>query len=713
VRLFFYSFLLFFSLKIFAQEKVIPVIIDGDQVSYSQDEQKVLAKGNVIIKHEDTVIRCDQASYEVEANKAYLEGNVEIIREKEIITGRKVIYNFGDKTAQIEKMRAQSPPFYGEAREGEKISDNEYLFKDGYITTCDLKKPHYRIKARRITIYPGERVVAKNVFVLVSNIPVFYTPYYSQSLKDQFVELSVGKNKEWGYHVLSRWRYHLNQENKGRVYLDLYEERGKGIGVVHKTESENIGDVLFKYYFIQDKLYEVDKRNSFFEFYSEREDIASKYLEDDRYRLQLYYEGRPFPELSIKSEFHKFSDQYFTKDFFYREYEIESSPSSYLLLERSFSNSSLSLIVRKRANHFFSETERFPEVEYNFYRQKLGLANLYLESKSSFSNLITKTANSHVDNDVVRGYSHNVFSYPTSIKWLQINPYVGAYTAFYSKKSSGDENVFRFAHESGVSFSTKLYKYFDVDFNLFGERIKKMRHVLTPTLSYSYMHSPTIPNSQIFQIDDIDSLERANSASFKLENRLQVKSKESKWDPLYFAPQVNYQINEEGKGSYFSSIDTELEFYPKKGVALGVTSKYNVPIRRFTEFNADITFKELTQEPSDKESLSAWGPNYLSLGHSYTRQESSQGTLDLSYKLTPKIYFKNYLRYEYNTGDFKEQKYALRLDLHCWWLDLGLDIDNQRPDKEFTFWVVFKLKAFPEKIHFGYDHTYKGMGDRI
>jgi len=692
----FISFLLIpICLNIFAQEKIIPIIIDGDEVSYLREEQKVTAKGNVVMKYKGIILNCDEAIYDAITNQAFVTGNVKISSEEGIITAVSGIYDFNNKTAEIKDIRVESPPIYGEAQDGKKISDQEYKLENGYVTTCDLEKPHYRLTSKSITIYPKVKIVGKNMLLRIGNTPVFYIPYYSHSLKDKSfpVELSPGKNKDWGYYVLTRWRYYLNEENRGKVHLDWYEQRGLGAGITHKAKTTKFGEGLLNYYFIDDELYQLEKRDELFDKYSERSSISSKYLENNRYKGQFSYSWQPNPNLSINSEFHKFSDEHFMKDYFYREYEIEPHPLSYTLADYAFSNSSFSLLTQKRANHFFEEIEYLPKLEYNFYRQNISKFPLFFESKTFVSNTTKKFANSSLDDDAARMHSHNVFSYQTRVAWLSLSPYTGIYSTFYSKNIFGDEDVWRQAPEAGISLSTKLYKIFPQSFTLFGENIGQMRHVVTPSISYSYIHEPTVSKLQLFQFDEADDLERKESLIFKLENKLQAKNEKRTWDFLYFSPYVEYKINQEGKGSFFDNVKADLEFFPKEGLSLTADSNYDYLDRAFKEVNMDLGIRDVIEEKYS-----------VLFGHRYARDESSQSTLSLSYQLTPRLRLSNYLRYEYRTGDFKEQQYALRVDLHCWWMDLGLDVDK---DSNFTIWVIFRLKAFPE-IHMGFDHTYHG-----
>ncbi|UCC95537.1 MAG: LPS assembly protein LptD, partial [Candidatus Omnitrophota bacterium] len=540
-----------------------------------------------------------------------------------------------------------------------------------------------------------ERIVAKNMILKAGQIPVLYIPYFSQSLKDKSfpIELIPGKNSEWGYHVLGRWRYNLNEEHKGKIHFDWYEKRGRAGGLTHKMESSQFGEGLFNYYYIDDELYSLEEREELFDEYPERSAIDAKYLEDDRYKAQFSYHWQPTPHLSVTSEFNKFSDENFMKDFFEREYEIEPHPLSYTLIDYSFERSSLSLLTQKRANRFFTETEYLPQLEYDFYSQPLFDSPLYFESQSKIGNLTRQFERSSLDYDAVRVYSHNVLSYPKRIAWLHLTPYVGSFSTFYSKNFFGDENISREALEAGISMSTKIYKMCEGGFSIFGEEIDKMRHVITPQLDYAYIHDPTVSGDNLFRFDESDELVREERITFALTNKLEAKNENRVWDFVYFSPSVEYRINREGEGSFFDNIKAELEFYPRESFSLTSDTEYDVVDRAFKEANVDFTWRDTE---ADKYSIS--------FGHRYARDDSSQSTFQGSYQLTSKLQLRNYLRYEYKTGEFQEQEYSLRTDLHCWWMDVGVNIDE---GKDFTFWVIFRLKSFPD-VHVGFDRTFSG-----
>ena len=60
-------------------------------------------------------------------------------------------YNFETKKGTILGGYVSSPPFYGKAGELDKIENkDQYKLDEGYVTTCDLEKPHYRVRAKHL-----------------------------------------------------------------------------------------------------------------------------------------------------------------------------------------------------------------------------------------------------------------------------------------------------------------------------------------------------------------------------------------------------------------------------------------------------------------------------------------------------------------------------------------------------------------------------------
>lgn len=695
----------------FCEGETMPVVLDGDEITYLQEEGKMAAKGNVEIKSEAEQLFCEDITYDSNANIAFIKGDAKIIRDDSVIYGRDVVYDFTTHNATMEDIRVQNPPFYGISTHGSKIEAEKYVLDRGYMTTCDLDNPHYRMTSKEITIYPEDRIVAKHVIFKTGDLPFFYLPYLSQSLKDEHFMTNVvpGKSDELGVYLLTRWRYTIDRQNRGNIFTDWYNRRGLGWGVTHKMENTDFGEGIFKYYSIRDNLYKLEEQYALSEVYPSRSGLAPKFLDDDRYKVQLAYQGSPISGLSITTEVNKFSDQYFLKDFFELEYKENSSPPSFILANYGLPGSSLALRTEGRVNRYLGGTEYLPQLEWDYYKKNIGQSKFYFESIDKLGNLNKAVANSGESDRIIRFHSKNNLSYNNRIKWLRMNPSFGVTSNFYSENAIGDDNLWQVGPKLDTVLSTKIYKYFlDQNWSLFGEKIDEMRHIITPDVTYNYNFEPTLFNGDsIISFDGDDSLSRSESVVFTLANKLQLRNKQRTWDFIYFSPAVTYLINPEGGESRFTTLTADFEVYPRENLSLTSDSSYDFNSGKVTSINFDLTFRGKMKvfeagEEVEKDKYS------FTYGHRYSNEVSTQGTMDFSYQLTPKLQFRNYIRYEYTTDTIEELRYKIRTDLHCWWMDIG--VGRQRRDegsKDNTIWVEFTLKAFPD-VGFEFDQTREG-----
>ena len=328
---------------------------------------------------------------------------------------------------------------------------------------------------------------------------------------------------------------------------------------------------------------------------------------------------------------------------------------------------------------------------YDFYRQNVLMDNLYLESKNEITNLNLKYAYSDADHDTNRISMQDKLSYAQKIGSVELVPYAGVAVVYYSDNNSGLDDFVRAAPLAGVTLSTKLYKTFNTDFKLFGRQVDKMRHIITPLIEYSYQDSSNISTSKLWQYDGIDALDRQNKITFSLDNKLQAKNGADTWDMFYFSPYIDYLISDKANGDTFNESGAKLEFYPVSGISFTAKSSYDMIQDRFNEINADFTFTDPVKS------------NYsFSIGERYLAKDSSLGVAGFMFKFSPRFQLNADFAYDYRDNDIQSRSCTLRTDLHCWWFDTGVRVDDK---DEFTIWFAFTLKAFPG-VHFGSERSY-------
>jgi LPS-assembly protein len=672
-----------------------PIILNGDTVEYSTDQKEATATGNVSVIYKGSILTCEKLTVNTQTKDALAEGNTRLDDERGTLQGPKMTYNFETKTGNLIDSQFRANPYFGRAKKVKKVSDIEFIGTDTYLTTCNLDRPHYRFGTGTLDFLRGDKVVARNVLFYIGRLPIFYLPYFKHSLKDPTMHVQVipGKRKEWGYYVLSAWRYNLTRYVTGRVYLDYRQKLGlsQGFGANYNTRKFGKGD--FKFYYTNEKTKEFGEQQREFE----------------RYLVRLRHAWKIDPRTNLISEYYKIRDtkrqmgtQFnFLKDYFYREYERDVQPRSYILFNHAFNYASLSAFMQKRVNRWYSHSfkvpdDKLPEITFDLPDYKLGETGFYWKSTSIFSNLANKyTAPSDVHEQVLRFDTYNQLSLPFRALMLSLRPYAGSRETYYSKDNQGRGLGPRTAFYSGIDLGTKFYRVFDVRSNFLGLDLNGIRHIITPNVYYAYIHTPTVPQSKLQVFDDIDTLGPSNKVTLELVNKFQTKRGTSQASVDFATVKVStdYLFKPKGgTGSAFQDILYDLELAPYSWLRFNADGSYDHFQNSFKQINLDLT-------------ASFGNERYFGIGHRLERKAGKELTSEFGWRFNPKWKFKIYERYQFASvkgKGLKEQEYTLSRDFHCWTMDFTYNIDKE---KGHTIWWAARLKAFPE-TEFKLDQSY-------
>ncbi|MBP7216582.1 MAG: LPS-assembly protein LptD [Candidatus Omnitrophica bacterium] len=679
-----------------------PIVVNGDTVEYSADNKDVVALGNVKVEYKGSTLTCDKLTVNTQTKEGVAEGNVRLDDQKGIIEGSTITYNFQNKTGTIIDAGFRANPYFGRAKKVQKLSDTQFTASDGYFTSCNLDHPHFRFDAKSINMFPNDKVQTRSDTLRIGNIPILYLPWFNRSLKDNMMHVQVipGKRKEWGYFALGSWRYNLNEYVDGRVYLDYRERLGfaQGIGANYDTRKAGKGDVKFYYTREDDQDAPVGISKDF-----------------TRHLVRWRHSWNIDPSTSLISQLYKItdnkrkylSDANFLKTYFYREFEKDSQPLSYVSFSRRFRNSSLDVTFQKRVNQWFDQLDRLPEARFTLPSLQLGSSRLYLAditTLSHFDKRGTLELPSTNEVDMTRFDTYNKLSLPMRVMVFNFTPFVANRSTVYDKDNRDNNLPYRAIFYSGADVSTKFYRVFDVQSDFLGLNLNGLRHVVTPSVGYAFNHEPTISRDQLKQIDEIDALTRSNAVSLQLENKLQTKHAGQSVDLVDILLKTNYIIKPkygETDGSSFSDflVDLELTPYSWLRVDADATFKHSggrshPSYNRFITANYDINFN-FGKDRS------------IGAGQRYERKGSNEVTANLTWRFNPKWKLGIYERYNLHRSllvksGLLEQQYTITRDLHCAEMDLSYNIDR---DEGHTVWVIFRLKAFPG-MELGFDQSY-------
>ena len=701
ILIFFIMFLSIFTLPLHAEENAeeakeaaMPIVVNGDKVQFDHANKTVTGTGNVSITYKDIKITSEKIIVNIDKKEGVAEGNVTLYQAGNVFRADKVLYDFEQKTGQLIHGDMKMPPWYGEAESIDKIDDKLFKLNRSYVTTCDFEEPHYRIEAKTIKVYLNDRVTAWHVFFYVKNTPVMYVPYYNHPLKDNLPQVNIvpGHNDEWGAYLLSAWRYYFHPDSKGHLHLDWRSKRGIAEGFDYKYGLRKFGKGYSRFYYIHDE-------------------EPGTGIPDDRWRVQLRHKWDVDKNVFMAGEFHKLSDQNLLKDFFYKEeYERDNQPPTYLTLIGAKENYAVTVLYQRKVNDFFTDTERLPEARLNIRKLKLfNHLNLYYKNETSFAMLNQSFANDVPGSrtgdsyDATRLDSYNELSYPFKLLgFLSVDPFIGTRETFYSEDATGNDNITRYLFTTGVDLYTRFYKIYDFETDFLNLDIHDIRHLIIPSAKYAYIREPNVDPEELRQFDEIDELRQGNGVELSLQHKLQTKREgedgtRKTVDLLSFIISSEYVFKDDfGRDNKLLDIEYDLEIRPYSWMYIDADARLDREDRRFDAFNADLYVVK-------DEDLK------FGTGYRYERHENAQVTGHITYHVNKEDWKKHwafniYERYEIREEKFQEQQYTIIKDLHCWFGEFTCRIKDE---KDYTFWFVFRLKAFPD-IPFFFRTTYRG-----
>jgi len=297
------------------EEDLSDISLKADFITYEvvNEEDLIIAKNGVFFKYQDIEINTEYLSINLTTNQLFASGKVIFIQEDSETQCEELAYNWDTKKTILSQVKGE---ITGEGIKGslyyrgEKLENFPETVKitGGNFTTCDLEEPHYHIVATEMTIYPKDKIIARNISWYEGNIKIISLPYFLVFLdrKTQMPILpKIGQNSSDGWFVKANFNYYVNEESYGTFYFDWFEEKGIGIGAEHTLEigknKGNPGETSIYLYLLK------NKKTDNFRITGEA-DYSQNFENDIDARINLDYTGirnnssDPFDN-TLKSQF--------------------------------------------------------------------------------------------------------------------------------------------------------------------------------------------------------------------------------------------------------------------------------------------------------------------------------------------------------------------------------------------------------------------------
>ena len=227
----------------------------------------VIYEGNVDVRIGTYRLQADKVTvYEAE-NRVVAEGSV-VFDQADIqrITGSRADWNYRTKTGYF----INSTGFTNQTQDGtrvyftadrvEKISLDTIVITNAQVTACDEDVPKWSFHASRVKIKTGDRVRVYSPKLKIKDIPVFYMPYASVSIKPRdrasgFLTPTFGGSGAKGFRLSTAYYQTLGRSADFTFRSDVYTSRGLGFGGDLRTRANSRSFLSTGFYAVKDRIF--------------------------------------------------------------------------------------------------------------------------------------------------------------------------------------------------------------------------------------------------------------------------------------------------------------------------------------------------------------------------------------------------------------------------------------------------------------------------
>ena len=221
------------------------VLIRADQQEKNQDIYTV--KGHVVIRFGGNTLHADEATYDSTTGVLTAKGHVvfDSAVHNAHLVGTSATYDVSRDTGKFYDvtgstgMRVKnktmfltsSTPFFFTGKVVDKLGPDEYRVHHGYVTSCQLPKPKWKLQSETANVEVGDEAVLHHATLRMGGIPVFYFPFLEHPVdnlgrKSGFLIPTIGQSNTRGTIFGDGFYWVISRNADATLGAALYSKRG-------------------------------------------------------------------------------------------------------------------------------------------------------------------------------------------------------------------------------------------------------------------------------------------------------------------------------------------------------------------------------------------------------------------------------------------------------------------------------------------------------
>lgn len=428
----------------------------------------------------------------------------------------RISYNFKTRKAFISNVYTQEGEGFMQSREGKRDSSGVMYVQNGKYTTCDAEHPHFYVSLTRAKMHPGKNVIFGPAYLVVEDVPLpLAIPYgffpFSSSYKSGFIMPTYGDETTRGFYLRDGGYYFaINDKVDLKVLGEFYTKGSWGLSAQtnYKKRYRFGGNFYFSYQNTKEgekNMPDYSVSKSFKLTWSHRQDAKANPTQT--FSASVNFATSSYERNNLTSMYNP-------------ESYTQSTRTSSVSYSKSFSKVGLTLSgtfnlsqnMRDSSISVTLPTLSISQSRFNPFKRKkaAGQERWYEKIAMSYTGTLANSINTKEDKlfhsslvkDWRNGMRHQV---PISASFSVLN-YINVTPSFtftdrmYTHKVMQEWDTERqdvqrdtvygfynvYNYNMSISANTKLYGMYRPMPWFGGKKIAAIRHVFTPTVSFSY-----------------------------------------------------------------------------------------------------------------------------------------------------------------------------------------------------------------------------------
>ena len=502
----------------------------NDSLVYDASSKTARLYGSSTVKYENMDLAAEKIHMSIDSSLVHATGKADSTSKAgNGLTGTPVFtmgsdkyesdtmaFNFKTKKGLISKVYTQQEDGFLQSQLSKRNANGDIYLQHGRYTTCDAKHPDFYIALSRAKVRPGKDVVFGPAYLVVADVPLpLAIPYgffpFTKSYSSGFIMPTYGDENNRGFYLRDGGYYFaINDKVDLKLLGEIYTKGSWGVSVASNyTKRYRYSGSFFLSY--QDTrtgdkgMPDYSKQTSFKIQWSHRQDAKAN----------------PYSSLSASVNFATSSYERNNLNSLYNPQTLtQSTRTSSVSWSTTFSSIGLSLSSTANLSQNMRDSTiamTLPDLNislsrfYPFKRKHVvGDERWYEKISMSYTGQISNSINTKEDKllkanlikDWRNGWNHNIpiSGNFTLFNYINLSPSFNFHDRMYSYKvmqswdnaqqKAVNDTIYGFNnvydYNFSISASTKLYGFFIPSRKIFGDKIQAIRHVITPTVSFSY-----------------------------------------------------------------------------------------------------------------------------------------------------------------------------------------------------------------------------------